>query len=120
VSARPSAGAPGGVERRRAPRAEPNELAERVFVMGTRLVNISRHGVLIEAPVALARDSTLQLRLVVAGVKSDLEGRVAQCHRRERAARRWGIGIEFTEVPREMRERLARVLRTWRARPRSA
>jgi hypothetical protein len=111
---------PGGVERRRAPRAEPDELAERVCVMGTRLVNISRHGVLIEAPVPLAPDSTLRLRLVVAGVKSELETRVAQCHRRETAGRRWRIGVEFREVPREMRERLARVLRTWRARPRSA
>jgi hypothetical protein len=120
VSARPSAGPPGGVARRRAPRAEPEELVERISVVGTRLVNISRLGVLLEAPVPLAPDSTLRLRLVVAGVKSELEARVAQCHRREPVGRRWRIGVEFKEVPREMRERLARVLRTARARRRSA
>ena len=120
MTAAPSAGPPGGIERRRALRAEPDELAERVSVMGTRLVNISHHGLMIEAPVPLAPDSTLRFRLVVAGTKSELEARVAQCRPRGPAGGRWGVGVEFTEVPREMRERLTRALRTWSVRPRSA
>jgi len=120
VTAAPSAGPPGGIERRRALRAEPDELAERVSVVGTRLVNISHDGLMIEAPVPLAPDSMLRLRLVVAGVKSELETRVAQCRPRGPASGHWGVGVEFTRVPREMREKLTRVLRTWRVRPRSA
>jgi Tfp pilus assembly protein PilZ len=120
VTAAPPTGPPGGIERRRALRADPDELAERVSVVGTRLVNISHDGLMIEAPVPLDPDSTLKLRLVVAGLKSELEARVAQCRPRGRGGRRWGVGVEFTRVPREMRERLTQVLRTWRVRPRSA
>ena len=116
----PSGGPPAGIERRRALRAEPDELAEHVSVVGARLVNISRDGLMIEAPVPLAPDSTLQLRLVVAGVKNQLEARVAQCRPRGAPGGRWGVGVEFTEVPRETRESLTRALRTWSVRPRSA
>ncbi|MCG6920308.1 MAG: PilZ domain-containing protein [Acidobacteriota bacterium] len=120
MTARPSAGPPGGIERRRAPRAAPDELTEHVSVVGTRLVNISRDGLMIEAPVPLAPNSTLRLRLIVAGVKNQLEARVAQCRPRGAPGGRWGVGVEFTEIPREVRERLTRALRTWRVRPRSA
>lgn len=120
MSAPPSAGPPGGVERRRARRAEPGELAEPVSVVGTDLVNISHHGLMIEAPVPLAPDSTLHLRLVIGGVKTDLETRVAQCRPRSLVRGRWGVGLEFAEVPREARDRLTRALGTWAVRPRSA
>jgi Tfp pilus assembly protein PilZ len=113
-------GPPGGVERRRALRAEPDELAEPVSVVGSHLVNICHDGLMIEAPVPLAPDSMLRLRLVVAGVKSELEARVAQCRPRGPAGAPWGVGVEFTQVPREIRERLTVVLRTWQVRPRSA
>jgi hypothetical protein len=115
-----SPGPPGGIERRRALRAEPDELAEPVSVVGTRLVNICHDGLMIEAPVPLAPDSRLQIRLVVAGVKSELEARVAQCRPRGPAGGHWAVGVEFIQVPHETRERLTRVLRTWHVRPRSA
>ena len=120
MSAAASAGPPGGIERRRARRAEPHELAEPVSVMGTRLLNISHHGLLIEAPVPLAPGSTLPLRLVVGGVKSELEARVAQCRPRAMVRSRWSVGVEFVEVSRETREQLNRALGTWASRPRSA
>jgi Tfp pilus assembly protein PilZ len=88
--------------------------------VGTRLVNISHGGLLIEAPVPLAPDSTLRLRLVIGGVKTELETRVAQCRPRSLARGRWGIGVEFTEVSRETRDHLTRALGTWAVRPRSA
>jgi len=91
-----------------------------VSVVGTRLLNISRHGALIEAPVPLAPESTLRFRLVVEGVKSELEARVAQCRPRVPTGGRWNVGVEFTEVPRDTQERLTRALATWRVRPRSA
>jgi hypothetical protein len=88
--------------------------------VGTRLLNISHDGLLIEAPVPLAPDSTLCLRLVVGGVKGELEARVAQCQPRSVVRGRWGVGVEFTEVSHEMRERLGRALGTWAIRPRTA
>jgi hypothetical protein len=99
---------------------EPQYLSTPVSVVGTRLLNISQDGALIEAPVPLARDSTLRFRLVVEREKSELEARVAQCRPRTSAGGRWNVGLEFTEVPRHMRERLRRALATWRVRPRSA
>ncbi len=99
---------------------EPQHLSTPVSVVGTRLLNISRHGALIEAPVPLAPESTLRFRLVVEGVKSELEARVAQCRPRVPTGGRWNVGVEFTEVPRDMQERLTRALATWRVRPRSA
>jgi hypothetical protein len=95
-------------------------LAEPISVVGTSLVNISHGGLLIEAPVPLTPESTLRLRLVIGGVKTELETRVAQCRPRSLVRGRWGVGVEFTRVPREARARLARALGTWAIRPRSA
>jgi hypothetical protein len=121
VSARAAAGPPGGVERRRAPRVLPGELDDSVSVVGTRLVDISRDGLLLEAPVPLARRSNLRLRLVVGGVKAELETRVANSRRRAQGGHRpWGVGVEFADMPVDVRERLTRALRTWRAKSRSA
>ena len=99
----------------------PDELAEPVSVVGARLLNISRDGLLLEAPVPLSPHSSLRLRLVVGGVKTELETRVADCRRRPlEGGRPWGVGVEFTDVPEDVRERLARALGTWHARPRTA
>lgn len=88
-------------------------------MVGTRLLNISHGGLAIEAPIPLAPESNLRLRLVVAGVKTELETRVADCRRRTSSrGRPWGVGVEFTEVPSETRQRLTRVLSPKRLRPR--
>lgn len=121
MNARAAAGPPGGIERRRAPRVLPDELAEPVAVVGARLVDISQNGLLLEAPVPLPPQSTLRLRLVVSGVKTEIEARVASSRRRTlRRGRPWGVGVEFSEMPTAVRRRLARALGTWRARPRTA
>ena len=110
---------PGGVERRRSPRLVPGELAEPVLVVGSRLVNIGPQGLMLEAPVPLAPDSILRLRLVVAGEKADVEARVCGCVPRPHGrARSWGVGVEFRNLDAAARERLARALgsgRTGRA-----
>ncbi len=121
MTARAAAGPPGGIERRRARRVHPDDLAEPVAVVGARLVDISRDGLLLEAPVPLAPQSTLRLRLVVGGVKTEIETRVANSRRRAlRSSRPWAVGVEFAEMPAAVRRRLARALGTWRARPRTA
>jgi hypothetical protein len=118
---RGTTGPPDGLERRSAPRVTPNELAEPVSVIGARLVDISQSGLLLEAPVPLAPDSSLRVRLVVGGVKAELEARVANSRRRALAGSRpWGVGVEVADVPADVRARLARALGTWRAKPRSA
>jgi Tfp pilus assembly protein PilZ len=92
-----------------------------VSVVGARLVDISQNGMLLEAPVPLVPDTHLRLRLVVGGVKAEVETRVAHSRRRNRTGSRpWGVGLEFAEVPAEVRDRLTRALGTWRAKPRTA
>lgn len=116
MSARRSAG-PGGIERRRAQRLEPEDLAEPVFVVGSRLVNIGPGGLMMETPIPLAPQTTVHLRLVVGGQRADVQARVAACVPRARGSSRgWGVGVEFTSVPKPARERLARALRGRRAR----
>jgi hypothetical protein len=112
---------PEGIERRRAPRLEPEELAEPVFVIGSRLVNIGPDGLMMEAPVPLAPESIVHLHLVVGGERAEVEGRVAGCVPRPHGSGRgWGVGVEFKSMPAPARERLARALVGWRLRPRSA
>jgi hypothetical protein len=117
---------PGGIERRRWPRAAPDDLPEPVEVMGTRLLNISHGGLLIEAPIPLAPESNLRIRLVLGDLKTELETRVTDCRRRTSdRGRPWGVGIAFTDVPASTRRRLDAILdhpkvRSPRRRPRSA
>ena len=66
-------------ERRRSPRLLPGELAEPVLLVGSRLVNIGPGGLMLEAPVPLAPDSPLQLRLLVGGERTDFGARVRGC-----------------------------------------
>jgi hypothetical protein len=108
---------PGGVERRRAPRLEPQELAEPVLVVGSRLVNIGPDGLMLEAPVPLAPESSLHLRLVLGGERADVETRVRGCTARSRGHRRtWRVGVEFEKLAPAARERLERALRPSRGR----
>lgn len=96
-----------GRERRRAPRFAPDQLPEPVFVVGTRLITIGALGLMMEAPVPLAPDSSLRFRLVLEGEKAEVEGRVRSCVPRPPA---WGIGIEFEKLSPSARDRLERLL----------
>ena len=113
-------GPPDGIERRKAVRSAPDQLSEPVSVVGARLLDVSAGGVLIDAPVPLAPDSTLRVRLVVGGVKTELETRVTGCRRLHGSTRPWGVGLEFADVPKEMSLRLERALRTRHGRSRTA
>ena len=98
---------PRGLERRRSRRIPIAELEGAVAVVGARLVSVSLHGMMIDSPVPLERESVLSLRLVVRGHKSDVEARVAECNVGASVARkRYGVGLEFTDIPGETRERL--------------
>lgn len=102
---------PGDAERRVSPRFEPEDLKQPVQVIGSRLVNISRGGVMLEAPVPLSTDSILRLHLVLDGERSAVEARVRACV--PRAGGRhvtWGVGLEFQDLDPETSERLDRVL----------
>jgi hypothetical protein len=100
---------PDGVERRRAPRLDPDELAEPVLVVGSRLVNIGPQGLMLEAPVPLALESALHLHLVVGGERADVDTRVRGCVPRAHG-RSWGVGVEFQNLDPAARERLDRAL----------
>jgi hypothetical protein len=100
-----------GPERRRAPRYTPEELAEPVYVVGSRLVNISIGGLMLEAPVPIAPDSTLRVHLVVGGEKAEVDTRVRSCVPRPQGLRRaWGLGLAFESIAPTARERLAHAL----------
>jgi Tfp pilus assembly protein PilZ len=102
---------PEGVERRLAPRLEPDELSEPVFVIGSRLVNIGPGGLMLEAPVPLAPESTLHLRLVLGGERAGVAVRVRGCAPRSHGRRRvWGVGVQFENLAPAARERLERAL----------
>ena len=98
-------------ERRRVPRFEPAELGEAVFVVGSRMVNIGAHGLMLEAPVPLATDSSLRFHLVVGGHKAPIEARVRSCVPRSRGRQAaWGVGVEFESIGDAARQRLERAL----------
>jgi Tfp pilus assembly protein PilZ len=108
---RPDAVGPQGLERRRVERAVAAPSALAVSVVGARLVNVSRYGMMIESLVPFETDTVLQLRLVVDGQKADVEARVAACTAGAAGARRsYGIGLEFTHMPPPVRDRLARAI----------
>jgi len=99
------------MERRRAPRLEPDDLAEPVLVVGSRLVNIGPGGLMLEAPIPLSPDSSLRLHLVVAGERTDVHARVRACVPRSVGRRQaWGVGVEFEDLDPVARARLERAL----------
>lgn len=103
---------PDGVERRRAPRLAPAELAEPVFVVGCQLLNIGRGGLMVEAPVPLAAESTVHLHLVLGGHREEVDARVRGCVSRTHGRRTsWAVGLEFETLAPATRERLERALR---------
>jgi hypothetical protein len=102
---------PNGVERRRGPRFEPDDLAEPVLVVGSRLVNIGSGGLMLDAPIPLAPESTLHLRLVVGGERADVDATVRECVVRTHGRRRsWGVGLQFVKLDAAARARLERAL----------
>ena len=102
---------PDGTERRRAPRLAPGDLAEPVLVVGSRLVNIGPGGLMLEAPIPLSPESSLQLRLVVAGERTDVHARVRGCVPRPEGRRTaWAVGVEFEDLAPEARARLERAI----------
>jgi hypothetical protein len=102
---------PDGVERRRAPRLEPGDLAEPVLVVGSRLVNIGPDGLMLEAPIPLSLESSLRLHLVVAGERTEVDARVRGCVARPQGPRHaWGVGVEFENLDPVARARLDRAL----------
>ncbi len=98
--------APRRLERRRAQR---QSAAAEISVVGARLLNVSRYGMLIESPVPMARDALLRLRLIVCGQPADVEARVAVCTPQP-GARAYGVGLEFAQIAPADRERLERAL----------
>ncbi|MGH7533985.1 MAG: PilZ domain-containing protein, partial [Gemmatimonadales bacterium] len=97
---------PEGLERRRGPRTPVDKLSVVVSVVGARLVNISLFGLMIESPVPLEREAVLSFRLVIGAHKGDVEARVAACTLGATGqARRYGIGLEFTTLPLDVRSR---------------
>jgi Tfp pilus assembly protein PilZ len=111
---------PGGLERRRAERVPMPARRGSIAVVGARLVNASPFGMMIESPVAMARDALLEVRLIVMGENVDVRARVAACTAMARGARTvFGIGLEFTRIPDHVRERIRQVL-TVRAPARTA
>jgi hypothetical protein len=99
------------MERRRGPRLEPGELAEPVLVVGSRLVNIGPGGLMLEAPIPLSPESSLHLRLVVGGERTDVDARVRGCVARSQGRRQaWGVGVEFENLDPVARALLDRAL----------
>ncbi len=81
-------------------------------MVGSRLLNIGRGGLMLEAPIALAPESTLHLRLLLGGQRADVDARVCACVERGTGRRRsWGVGLQFESLPPEAAARLDRALR---------
>ncbi len=100
--------APRRIERRRAPR-QGSSAGGAISVVGARLLNISRYGMLIESPVPMVAEAVLQMRLVISGRAADVETRVAACTPQP-GLRAYGVGLEFTRLTEADRARLDQAL----------
>ena len=99
------------MERRRAKRIAMTPPANPVSVVGARIIDVSPYGMMIESPVAISPDAVLPFRIVVEGRTSDVSCRVATC--RPGAGgdeRRFGVGLEFLDLPAESRDHLREAL----------
>jgi PilZ domain len=103
-------GTPSGRERRRAERVLMAPTGGPVSVVGARLIDVSPYGMMIESPLAMAEDAVLQFRLAVEGRKTDVSARVACCTQRAGARPTYGIGLEFLDMPSEVRDQIRDVL----------
>lgn len=102
---------PAGLDRRRAERIPVPPRGGAVSVVGGRLINVSLYGMLIESLVPMERDARLRLRIVIAGEKVDVETQVVACSLLSSARRKlFGVGLEFVDMPEEVRKRLAEAL----------
>jgi hypothetical protein len=101
---------PTGMERRRCERVPMPATGGPVAVVGARLVDVSPHGMMIESPVAMAQDSVLRFRLSVEGHKADVSARVACCTSRPGGRHSYGVGLEFLDLPAEVRDQIKDVL----------
>ena len=105
-----AAGTEAGPERRRCARIPMAPTGGPVSVVGARLVDISPYGMMIESPVPMKEDAVLQFRLAVEGRKTDVSARVACCTARAGARHAYGVGLEFVDLPSDVREQIRDVL----------
>ena len=102
--------ATSGAERRRCARIPMAPTGGPVSVVGARLVDVSPYGMMIESPVPMKEDAVLQFRLAVEGRKADVSARVACCTARAGTRHAYGVGLEFVELPSDLREQIREVL----------
>ena len=105
-----AAGTAAGPERRRCARVPMAPTGGPVSVIGARLLDVSPYGMMIESPVAMKEDAVLQFRLAVEGRKVDVSARVACCTARPGVRHAYGVGLEFVNLPSEVREQIRDVL----------
>jgi PilZ domain len=103
-------GTAAGPERRRCARVPMAPTGGPVSVIGARLVDVSPYGMMIESPVAMKEDAVLQFRLAVEGRKTDVSACVACCTARAGVRHAYGVGLEFVDLPSEVREQIRDVL----------
>ena len=85
--------------------------ANPVSVVGARIVDVSPFGMMIESPVAISPDAVLPFRIMVDGRASDVRCRVATCRPGAGADQsRFGVGLEFLDLPADSRDHLREVL----------
>jgi len=105
-----AAGTEAGPERRRCARIPMAPTGGPVSVVGARLVDVSPYGMMIESPVPMKEDAVLQFRLAVEGRKADVSARVACCTARPGLRHAYGVGLEFVDLPSDLREQIRDVL----------
>jgi len=99
-----------GPERRRVERVPMAPTGGPVSVVGARLIDVSPYGMMIESPLAMTEDAVLQFRVAVEGRKTDVSARVACCTPGAGTRPAYGIGLEFLDMPTEVREQIRGVL----------
>jgi PilZ domain-containing protein len=97
-------------ERRRAERVPMPATGGAVSVVGARLLDVSPYGMMIESPVAMTQDAVLRFRLSVQGQKADVSARVACCTSRTGTRHSYGVGLEFLDLPGDVRDQIKDVL----------
>ena len=112
-----AAGTAAGPERRRCARVPMAPTGGPISVVGARLVDVSPYGMMIESPVAMKEDAVLQFRLAVEGRKTDVSARVACCTARPGVRHAYGVGLEFVNLPSDVREQIREVLARHAAAP---